>query len=93
MPEGKILAFMGMAMESEVSILEVKELHAAISRKFVINEAQQALSELITTMDAPGSLDLALHRLRGLKGLEPEAEADLSEQLLQAKEEIGRAHV
>lgn len=86
-PETKMLAFVGGSMESTVTELEVKELHAAISRHFVINQAKLALTNLITTMDAPGSLDLALEELRNLKGQQPEAEADLSAQLYQAAED------
>lgn len=78
---------MGMAIESDVTPLEVKELHGAISRHFVINEARETLSNLITTMDAPGSLDMALEKLRKLKGLEPSGEADLHAQLIQAGED------
>jgi len=86
-PEKKILAFMGMAIESNVTELEVKELHGAVSRHFIMNEAKMTLTNLITTMDAPGSLDEALENLRNLKGLQPEAEADLHAQLLQAGED------
>lgn len=86
-PERKILAFMGGSIESNVTELEVKELHDAISRHFVINEAKLSLKNLIETMDAPGSLDMALEQLRDLKGLQPEAEADLPSQLMQAGED------
>lgn len=82
--ESKILSFMGQAMETEIAPLEVKELYSAINRHFVREEAQVALKNLIETMDTPGSLDLALGKLRDLKGLEPEAEADLHQQLVQA---------
>jgi len=81
---------MGMALKGDVTALEVKELHNAISRHFVFTEARETLSNLITTMDAPGSLDLALEKLRSLKGLEPEAEADLQTQLIQAGEDAIR---
>lgn len=83
-PEAKILSFMAQAVEADINPLEVKELHSAINRQFIREEAQVALKNLIETMDTPGSLDLALGKLRDLKGLEPEAEADLNQQLVQA---------